>query len=318
VFSEQHVGSAPSRKIVHERPPSLFLVILTISREALSSNESCFWLLCYPASTIVLPGGVSIEYGPFSRAAPYYRMIDDDPIRTGTAGWSVSSRYSNEIAAGGSHLERYARHFNAVEVNSSFYRPHKRKTYKRWADSTPDQFRFSVKLPKSITHEGGLSDCDGLLDRFIDEVGGLGGKLGAVLVQLPPKFKFDAQVADRFFRDLRLRTETDIALEPRHVSWFEPHIDDWLAERRVSRVAADPARTAGADRPGGWKGLAYYRWHGSPKIYFSDYDQASLDALTQRLRSDQAAGVRTWCIFDNTASGAALGNALAVASSVDS
>jgi uncharacterized protein YecE (DUF72 family) len=234
------------------------------------------------------------------------------PLYIGAAGWSVPSRYSAEVPPGGSHLERYARRLNAAEINSSFYRPHQRKTYERWAQSVPAGFRFAVKVPKAITHEQRLSDCGALLDRFVTEVTGLGDRLGVLLVQLPPKLALEKRVADRFFRDLRQRIDTPIACEPRHASWFTPAIDDWLAERRIARVAADPAPVARAGETGGWNGLAYYRWHGSPRIYYSDYDDAALAALAERLATHQSRGVPTWCILDNTASGAAFGNALAL------
>jgi uncharacterized protein YecE (DUF72 family) len=230
----------------------------------------------------------------------------------GTAGWSVPSRYSEEIPSGGSHLERYARRLNAVEINSSFYRPHQRKTYQRWARSVPTGFRFSVKAPKAITHEQKLADCGALLDRFVAEVTGLGDKLGVLLVQLPPKLGFERRVADRFFRDLHQRIDVAIACEPRHASWFTPEVNDWLAERRIARVAADPAPVLGGGEPGGWNGLLYFRWHGSPRIYYSDYDEAALATLRERLEAQRKHGVPTWCIFDNTAIGAALGNALAL------
>jgi uncharacterized protein YecE (DUF72 family) len=235
------------------------------------------------------------------------------PLWIGTAGWSVPSHYAAQVPAGGSHLERYARRLNAVEINSSFYRPHQRKTYQRWAASVPAGFRFAVKVPKAMTHEQRLDDCGALLDRFVAEVAGLGGKLGVLLVQLPPKLSFEKRVADRFFRDLRHRSDAPVACEPRHASWFTPEINDWLAERRVARVAADPAPVTGAAEPGGWNGLTYYRWHGSPRIYYSDYDDAALEALGKRLDVQRQRGVPAWCILDNTASGAALGNALTLA-----
>jgi uncharacterized protein YecE (DUF72 family) len=234
------------------------------------------------------------------------------PLRIGTAGWSVPSRYAAEVPPGGSHLERYAQRLNAVEINSSFYRPHQRKTYERWAGSVPVDFRFAVKVPKAMTHEQRLADCGALLDRFVAEVAGLGDRLGVLLVQLPPKLAFEKRVANRFFRDLRQRIDVAVACEPRHASWFTPEIDNWLAERRVARVAADPAPVTGAGEPGGWSGLVYYRWHGSPRIYYSDYDEVALAALAKRLDAQRRHGAPTWCILDNTASGAALGNALAL------
>jgi uncharacterized protein YecE (DUF72 family) len=166
------------------------------------------------------------------------------PFRIGTAGWNVPSQYLDRVPPGGSHLQRYARCLNAVEINSSFYRPHRRITYQRWAHSVPDNFRFSVKVPKTITHEAGLADCGALLDRFVDEVTGLGDKLAVLLVQLPPTSALEKRVANTFFRDLSARIDTDVVLEPRHASWFAPGVDDWPAKRRIARVAADPARVA--------------------------------------------------------------------------
>jgi uncharacterized protein YecE (DUF72 family) len=232
------------------------------------------------------------------------------PFRIGTAGWSVPSLYLDQVPLGGSHLERYAGRLNAAEINSSFYRPHRRTTYQRWAQSVPDEFRFAVKVPKAITHEAGLADCGALLDRFVGEVTGLGDKLAVLLLQLPPTSALSERVTNRFFRDLRARIDTNVVLEPRHASWFAPGVDDWLAQRRIARVAADPARIAGAGLPGGWNQLAYYRWHGSPRIYYSDYGAAALKALKRRLEDNRAGGCSAWCIFDNTAAGAALGNAL--------
>jgi uncharacterized protein YecE (DUF72 family) len=223
------------------------------------------------------------------------------------------ARYAADVPAGGSQLERYACALNAAEINSSFYRPHRRETYERWAGATPECFRFSVKLPRTITHFARLKNCDAMLGRFLDEVTGLGDRLGVLLVQLPPKLAFDEQAAGRFFGDLRTRIATPVALEPRNASCFAQDMGEWLAEHRIARVAADPPRMPGAGEPGGWTGLAYYRWHGSPRIYYSRYDDAALAALRRRL--DEKVGAETWCIFDNTASGAAFGNARALASS---
>jgi uncharacterized protein YecE (DUF72 family) len=79
----------------------------------------------------------------------------------------------------------------------------------------------------------------------------------------------------------------------------------------VSRVAADPARAEDADQPGGWKGMRYFRLHGSPRIYYSSYEESALHVLKDQLVKSIGAA-ETWCIFDNTASGAAMENALSV------
>ena len=232
-------------------------------------------------------------------------------LRIGTAGWGIASRYAAQFPPGGSHLERYARRMNAVEINSSFYKPHQRKTYERWAASTPAGFRFAAKLPKAISHENALAGCGDLLDRFVGDVTGLGDRSGVLLLQLPPKFAFDEAIFDRFLDELRARIATPVALEPRHATWFSADVDERLREYHVARVAADPAPVAASGDPGGWNGLAYFRWHGTPRTYYSDYDEAALAALRLRL-GQSASHVPTWCILDNTAAGAALGNAMAL------
>ena len=238
--------------------------------------------------------------------------MTDTPTYIGTAGWSVPSRYADRFPAEGTHLERYARRLNAVEINTSFYRPHRRETYERWAASVPAEFRFAVKLPRTMTQERRLEDCGDLLDRFVSEVEGLGPKLGVLLVQLPPSLAFEAETVDGFFAELRRRTDATAVCEPRHASWFGPEAEGLLAALQVARVAADPVRAPGAGEPGGWGGLVYYRLHGSPRIYYSDYDEAVLAGMRRRLQAHRAAGVPAWCIFDNTAAFAALGNALTV------
>ena len=230
----------------------------------------------------------------------------------GTAGWSVPTRYAAEAPGAGGHLARYARRLNAVEINTSFYRPHQRKTYERWAQTTPADFRFAVKAPRAMTHERRLADCDALIERFADEIAGLGEKLAVVLTQTPPSLRFDAERAGAFFNALQRRCAAPIVIEPRHRSWFSADVDDWLAKHRLARVVADPAPIVGADEAGGWRDFAYYRWHGSPRIYCSKYDAAALDALRQRLASEQARDHPVWCVFDNTAEGWAFGDALAL------
>ncbi len=227
----------------------------------------------------------------------------------GCAGWSVPPAHAAEFATIGSHLERYGAHFRAVEINSSFYRPHRPATYARWAATVPEDFRFAVKIPKQITHAQRLRDVDVQLERFLNDVVALGPKLGPLLVQLPPSMAFDPAPVDTFFRLLREQFSGDIVCEPRHLSWFSAEVDALLAARRVSRVAADPALVPRASVPGGWHGIVYYRLHGSPRMYYSAYDIEYIEQLAQTLAS-VGPDVSVWCIFDNTAAGAATQNSL--------
>jgi len=232
-----------------------------------------------------------------------------DPRYIGTAGWNVPKQYAAEFPHPGSYLVRYAERLNAVEINSSFYRPHRRATYARWAASVPDAFRFAVKVPKGITHERRLADCEDLVARFVTEAGGLGDKLAVLLVQLPPSLTYHEATARHFFALLRGSCDAAIVCEPRHASWFTGPVDEALTDLRIARVAADPEPAPGAGTPGGWDGLAYYRLHGSPRIYYSDYGSEALAGLDRRMKERAVLGP-VWCIFDNTAAFAARGNAL--------
>ena len=230
--------------------------------------------------------------------------------RIGCAGWSLPRAEQEGFPAEGSHLERYAARFEAVEINSSFHRPHRPATYARWSASVPSSFRFAVKVPKAITHGLRLRDAHGLLRTFLAETAGLGEKLGCLLVQLPPSLSFDAGPVADFFAGFRSLSSTPLACEPRHPSWFAAQADDLLRNLGVARVAADPARVPEAGDPGGWRGLVYYRLHGSPRMYYSAYSEEYLRSLASRLQTDRAAVRDVWCVFDNTTLGAATRNAL--------
>jgi uncharacterized protein YecE (DUF72 family) len=244
---------------------------------------------------------------------PNQRPRDLSGVRVGCAGWSLPRETWPQFPEAGSHLERYAARLNAAEINSSFYRPHQPATYARWADSVPADFRFSAKLPKTITHEKRLRDCEGLLDSFLPQVASLGDKLGCLLVQLPPSLALDVAAAHAFFNALRQRHDGAVAIEPRHASWFTPAADDLLKEAKAGRVLADPVMFDPGRAPGGDLGLVYVRLHGSPRMYYSAYAPAVLDALLVRLQLAAASDASVWCIFDNTASGAAVPDALYLA-----
>jgi uncharacterized protein YecE (DUF72 family) len=234
----------------------------------------------------------------------------------GCAGWGLNKDVAADFTVEGSHLERYAAVFPAVEINSSFYRPHQPRTYARWAASVPDAFRFSVKLPKAITHEAKLRDADELLDRFVREAGELGPKLGCVLVQLPPSGVFDAETVAGFLPRLRARFPCMLALEGRHPTWFGDAATALLRAHGVTRVMADPP----AGQPGPHvptTDATYIRLHGTPRTYYSAYPSEFLRDVEQRVRAMARPGADLWCIFDNTAEGHAVPNALEVLRGVD-
>jgi uncharacterized protein YecE (DUF72 family) len=229
-------------------------------------------------------------------------------VRVGCAGWSIPKQVAAQFVGTGSHLNRYSKFFNCCEINSSFYGSHKPETWERWASSAGSGFRFSVKLPKIITHVAKLS-CDSCaLSTFFDEVTFLRDKLGPALIQLPPSLEFENARVHFFLSMLRDIYPGPVVLEPRHSSWFADRVDLLLQDFCVARAAADPPCVPTAGMPGGYTRLVYFRLHGSPRRYYSAY---SSDFLT-RLAVQLATLVRTaevWCIFDNTASGYAIENA---------
>lgn len=236
--------------------------------------------------------------------------MSNDTFIVGCAGWSVPKDFAQHFPPMGSHLERYASRFSGVEINSSFYRPHRPQTYARWAAAVPSDFRFSVKVPKVITHEKRLVDTREPLNRFLEEVAALGRKLGPLLVQLPPSLTYDEHRATDFFGGLRDVFKGQVVCEPRHTTWFADDVDNLLAGFHVARVAADPAVLPQAFEPGGWRGLTYHRLHGSPTIYRSAYSSEFVDELASSFERRMKESCLAWCIFDNTVEGAATINAL--------
>lgn len=229
----------------------------------------------------------------------------------GTAGWSVPSSCRDEIGGEGSHLARYSRVLRATEIDTSFYRPHRKVTYERWARTTPDDFRFAVKVPKTISHVTEPQPAN--VEDFMAGAAGLGDKLAVLLVQFPPNKAYVESEAHVLFETLRAYTPVRQVWEPRHPSWFTDEVNQWLCKRQISRVAADPPRAENADQPGGWQGLRYIRLHGAPRIYYSSYDDSFLRSLDAQLTT-MLASSDVWCVFDNTAVGAAMENALALRS----
>lgn len=208
-------------------------------------------------------------------------------VRIATAAWSVPSKVAQHFASEGSSLSRYASVFDGAEINSTFYRRHRVSTFERWAAAVPACFRFSVREP---------------FRTFLDDIAPLASKLGPLLCQLPPSLIFDADDARRAFAVMRGGFEGQMVIEPRHSSWGSKVACGLLKAYRIEPVFADTAPV--------WQASdfaappAYIRLHGRPKIYYSSYTGAEIAAFAA------LAGPESWCVFDNTASGAAVENAL--------
>lgn len=230
----------------------------------------------------------------------------EHPIIVGTAGWSITRDQAANFAETGSALARYASRFRGVEINSSFYRRHRPDTWQRWHDSVPDHFRFAVKVPKRLTHELKLAETEAELAVFLGDIAPLGSKLGPLLVQLPPSLAFAGERDRAFFTAFRQRHGGRIALEPRHSSWRAAESLALLGECGIEMVHADPD-PAGINGSIASGRTRYMRLHGSLKVYYSEYASERIERIAALLRNSVPGA---WCIFDNTASGAALRNAL--------
>lgn len=241
-------------------------------------------------------------------------------LHIGTAGWGLPRAVAEAFPGDGALLERYARVLGCTEINTTFSRTHRADTFERWAMQTPTGFRFSVKLPKAFTHVARLKVLPGEVGTFVSSLAGLGERLAVLLVQLPPSLRFDPEVARDFFRSVRAEYPGAVVCEPRHPTWFTAAAERLLVEQRIGRVVADPPKPAGAGGPGGWLGergdgqgaVVYCRWHGSPRMYWSAYDDSWLEARARELLNWPAT-TQVWCIFDNTAAGAAAHDALRLA-----
>ncbi|MCF1470056.1 DUF72 domain-containing protein [Agrobacterium vitis] len=219
-----------------------------------------------------------------------------------TAAWSIPKTVADQFAQEGSGLTRYASVFNGVEINSTFYRRHKTSTFVRWAESVPDSFRFSVKIPKEITHTRAMQDIEEPFGTFLEDIAPLGEKRGPLLCQLPPSLSFNGEKIEAAFKTMRDADSGRIVIEVRHKSWTSAEATDLLKTYEIDRVLADPAPV--------WpledfkEAPCYVRLHGKPKIYYSSYKDDDISSFSKLLAPD------SWCVFDNTASGAAIENAL--------
>lgn len=234
-------------------------------------------------------------------------MESAKPIIVGTASWSIPSFFQDQFPPGQMMLERYSRVFPGVEINSSFYNFHRPETFRKWSDLTPEHFQFSIKLHKDFTHQRELFFDHGRLREFIESVKYLGNKWKVLLVQLPPKLEFNQQQFCKLITTIRKKYRQTIVIEPRHESWNTREAQYVFRDNRLSLVVADPEKVTGNDFCETAGGLRYFRLHGSPELYRSSYHPYMLELLANFITEDKRPA---WCIFDNTASGNAVINAL--------
>ena len=203
-------------------------------------------------------------------------------VRIGTQGWNYDAwvgPFYPTGTRGADFLPVYARAFGTVEVDSTFYAIPPSKTVRGWADRTPPDFRFALKLPQEITHERRLRDSGDLARLFFDRARELGPKLGPILVQLGPDFGPAELPALAGFLPT-LPADLQVAIEFRQRGWLYEGVLALLAEHNVALALSDarwiPRKQmlSLAARP--TADFGYVRWMG-PDRSIVDYSRVQVD-----------------------------------------
>ncbi len=172
-------------------------------------------------------------------------------IYLGTCAWNFEDWqdvfYPDGLASN-QQLAYYARYLPAVEIDSTFYHIPRADVVAAWADRTPDDFVFTAKMPRQITHDARLRDCRRELDAFLGSLRPLGEKLGSVLIQFSPFFKPDSdEIALREFLRWLPSGKLPFAMEFRHPDWHKPRVVEMLADHNVTWAWNDLSSTEAQD-----------------------------------------------------------------------
>lgn len=198
--------------------------------------------------------------------------------------------------------------FTAIEVNATFYRLQEKATFKRWREETPADFRFAIKGNRYLTHNKKLIDPVASIRLERERAEGLGGKLAAVVWQLPRRFHKNLERLTQFARALKRWPKARHAIEFRHPSWFDTEVADCLKQHGIANCQSDAA-----DWPL-WDvvttDLVYLRLHGHSRTYASGYSKARLESWTEKIRRWHKKGYDVHVYFDNDAEGRAPYDAL--------
>lgn len=198
----------------------------------------------------------------------------------------------------------YCEHFNTLELNVTFYRFPTEKSLEKWYSSSPEEFMFSVKVPRAITHYKKFTDCEKMLEGFYGSIRqGLKQKLGCVLFQLPPQLMYSEELLEKII--ISLDPSYKNVVEFRHESWWNKVVLNTLKKHDIifsgityPRLPDDVVKTT--------KTL-YYRLHGVPVLYKSAYSENFLEELAKKINHQNSKEV--WIYFNNTWGTAAIENA---------
>ncbi len=205
-------------------------------------------------------------------------------------------------------LEFYSRYFNTLEINSTFYKFPITKNLEKFYNETPAEFRFSLKVPRLITHYKKLKDCENLADDFYSAVkDGLKEKIGCILFQFPPGFKYSEENLNQLA--VLVNKNFNNVAEFRNASWLEKPVIKKLEEYNIIVSGLSHPLLPEYQAPVKNNPIMYYRFHGIPKLFYSDYSEKELMEFAKKLIKDTNPDGDIYIYFNNTASMAALKNA---------
>lgn len=237
-------------------------------------------------------------------------------VLIGTSGWIYrdwKGRFYPEKLPQREWFDFYARHFPTVEINATFYRLMPESTFRGWGQKAPRGFCFAVKMWRMVTHRKKLKDCEGMVAGFLDRARLIGGKLGPILVQLPPSLRPGVDLLDAFLAMLlaeagkRFRHAPDFVVEFRHPAWFADETYKVLDRHGVGLCLFDHPeiecpRIATGD-------LVYVRFHGRGSLYAGKYRKRDLKPWADFLQENADQGRRIYAYFNNDFHAFAIQNA---------
>lgn len=236
-------------------------------------------------------------------------------LRIGTSGWNYKhwkGLFYPDGVAQKRWLEFYSQHYNTAEVNYSFYRLPKPQTYDNWRMNSPDDFLFTLKCSRLITHTKRLNVLGDLWQNFLANAVHLENKLGPILCQFPESFQVDALRLNEFLATARSAIEHSLdirlAVEFRHESWFTKEIYRLLEKHNVAMVIADSAEYPRVDVV--TADFAYYRYHGPTRLFASSYSRAQLEEEAVKMRKCLRKDLDVFAYFNNDGYGYAIKNSL--------
>jgi len=242
--------------------------------------------------------------------------MTDKRVYIGTSGWNygmwVGVLYPEGLPSK-DYLKFYSRQFSTVEVNSSFYHFPRDTTYKNWYSCVPEDFLFSVKAHRSITHIKRFCDINEEWERFVEGITNLKNKLGVVLFQFPASFKADDENLKRvenFLRDLQVKTKNiRLAFEFRHKSWDNKQIHKILTEHNAGWVIANSSKYPEIEKI--TSDFVYLRMHGPEEIFASEYSEEQLKNLATKIKKWRKK-MDVFVYFNNDFYGYAVKNAMSL------